>query len=70
LNPIDRIPDLPLRAALATLPPVERYALSLTYFERETQQQIADRLTVSTATISRAVSRALRLLAQRLDAAA
>lgn len=61
--------DPRLTAALAALGPLERYALDLVYVERQTQQQIADRLAVPVATVSRAVSRGLNAISKFLDGA-
>jgi RNA polymerase sigma factor (sigma-70 family) len=63
------MPNPHVLAALAALGPLERYALDLVYVERQTQQQIADRLAVPLATVSRAVSRGLQLVSKFLDAA-
>lgn len=52
----------PLVAGLATLEPLERDAIVLSYFYEQTQRQIAESLAVPRAAVARAIANALHRL--------
>ena len=56
-----------VRRALAGLPPHERDAVRLTYFEQLQQTEIAERLGVPVGTVKARVSRGMRRLADLLE---
>jgi RNA polymerase sigma-70 factor (ECF subfamily) len=61
--PIDRLPDLDLRNAIAALPPVQRATVALFYLEDLPVEQIASLLGTSAVTVRTNLHRARAVLA-------
>lgn len=66
-RPVDGTHDLDLLAALRTLPPQQRAAIALHYFEDRPTDEVGELMGCSASTVRSHLARARRRLAQLLD---